>query len=449
MNGWYSGSVRRVAGALLLALPLALLLGGCTDDPGESPEPERPVKLVTVGEQDALVQRRFSGRTQAAERSWLAFRVGGVVEAVDVERGDRVEQGERLARLDPRDFERRVRELEGALVEARAEQLMLERGAREEERRQLEAALEATEAREEQAESEYRRVARMREDGHVSQSEYDRARRSLREAAADRRSAREALAIARAGGREEEREAARGRISRLQAQLDQARDALGDSELKAPFTGFVAERDLEPHEPVQAHHPVILFEDLDAIEVEVGVPEGLLAWRDRLEAVEVRIPALGGARFAAHIRSVGVDVLPGRQTYPVKVRLEPPHPLTLPATAVAPDRVLPGMTAEVMFRARPQSGEGIMLPPSALVEHDGRHAVWVRDPEDGRVAPRQVEVLGTDSLGVRVQGDLEPGDEVVSAGAGQLREGQRTRRFNDDVPTSGRIRHPDDGSDPR
>lgn len=429
---------RRTAGYAAGVLILALVLTGCGEGPSEPPAPERPVKLVTVSERDTLIERRFSGRTQAAERAWLAFRVGGVVESVAVERGERVDEGDLLARLDPRDFQRRVRELEGGLVEARAEQLMLERGAREEERRQLEARLEAAGAREEQAESEYRRVARMRDDGHVSQSEYDRARRALREAAADRRSAQEALTIARAGGREEEREAARGRIRRIEAQLEQARDALEDSELRAPFTGYVAERDLERHEPVQAHHPVVLFEDLESIEIEVGIPEGLLAWRDRLEAVEVRIPALDDARFCASIRSVGVDVLPGRQTYPVKVRLETPDPLTLPATALDPDRVLPGMTAEVAFRARPEPGVGVVLPPSALVEHAEGYAVWVRDPEDGRVAPRQVEVLGADGRGVRVQGDLEPGDEVVSAGAGRLREGQRTRRFNDEAPASGR-----------
>ncbi|WP_026287940.1 MULTISPECIES: efflux RND transporter periplasmic adaptor subunit [unclassified Thioalkalivibrio] len=413
----------RAWAAIASGLVLVLLMVGCGDSEPEVAALERPVKVMTVPDPEALAERSFSGRVEAADRAWLAFRVVGPVQELHVEVGDRVEEDAVLARLDPRDYANQVRELEGALVEARAQLQAQEIGARAEERRQLEAALEAAQARRDQAAANYRRIERMHEQGHVSDAQYDDARRSLREAEADLRSAREALEIAEIGARVEKIEATRGRIDQLIAQLDQARDRLDYTTLRAPFSGHVAERRLEMHEPVQAHEPAILLEDVDRVEVEVGIPEDLLAYRDRLHDVEVRILALGGRVFPGRVISVGVDVLPGRQTYPVRVAAEE-----------GGGAILPGMTAEVVFRARIERGAGIRLPLAALLEDDAGMAVWVRDPDSGEVVRRRIDVVGLNGSGVLVADGVDPGEQVVIAGVRHLREGQRTRLFELDSP---------------
>lgn len=81
----------------------ALGIVGCSEQK-TAPEP-RPVfvKLMTVGEPGTRV-RRFPGRVVATRHAELAFRVSGQLVSLPVREGQRVEQGELLAKLDARDF---------------------------------------------------------------------------------------------------------------------------------------------------------------------------------------------------------------------------------------------------------------------------------------------------------------------------------------------------------
>jgi multidrug efflux system membrane fusion protein len=61
------------------------------------------------------------------------------------------------------------------------------------------------------------------------------------------------------------------------AQLEDARNALKDTYLKAPFDGIVAKRHVQNFEEVQAKQPIVFFQDNSKIEILVDVPENLIA----------------------------------------------------------------------------------------------------------------------------------------------------------------------------
>ncbi|BAU56838.2 efflux RND transporter periplasmic adaptor subunit [Halorhodospira halochloris] len=356
---------------LLLILLLATSLGAC-DVGVEEPHQQlpRPVKTITLEAPDQLAERRFTGRTRATDRAWLAFRVGGEIDKLEVDTGDRVTEGDLLARLDQRDFRNEVDELEATLL--------------------------AAQARLAHARAEHSRAADLVEEQAISRSEYDQAQRQRQEAEAD--------------------------IASLRARLSHARNRLEYTELRAPFDGAVAERRFEKHEPVQPQEPVFFLENLQHIEIEVGIPEEFMLYRERIEEITVRIPALGKeTSYPARLESVGVDILPERQTYPVRVVVEEHD-----------ERLLPGMTAEVIFHADMGPGDGFRLPLAAVFEHNGEPSVWLRDAEQGSVSRQSIEAIGFDRDRVVVGAGLEAGDEVVVAGVDHLREGQKTRRLGEE-----------------
>ena len=359
---------RRTLLSLLTVLIAAVSISACevgVEEPHE--KRPRPVKTVTLESPDHLAERRFTGRTRAAERAWLAFRVGGEINKIAVETGDRVTTGDLLARLDQSDFRNRVDELE--------------------------ATLAAAQARLAHVRAEHARATKLVEENAISRSEFDQAERQLQEAEAD--------------------------LASLRARLTQARNRLEYTELRAPFGGAVAERRSEPYEPVQPQEPVLLLENLEQIEVEVGIPEELMLYRDRVEEITVHIPALGEDNtYSATLASVGVDVLPERQTYPVRVVIEEDA-----------KRLLPGMTAEVIFRAALRPDKGFHLPLAAVFAHEGEPNVWLRDPEQGTVSRHRIDVAGFEGDRIVVGSGLQTGDEVVVAGVGYLRDGQKTRRL--------------------
>ncbi len=90
----------------------ALLGCGVEDTP---PEPVRPVLSVVVADAAGLSGRRFPGQAKATQELNLAFEVPGRLIERPVEVGDRVERGQVLAELDPRDFAAALKSAEAEL----------------------------------------------------------------------------------------------------------------------------------------------------------------------------------------------------------------------------------------------------------------------------------------------------------------------------------------------
>ena len=351
-------------GLLLIAI---LLLVAC-DQPAEMREEpsDRPVLALTLQSPENMTSRTFSARAEAAERTALAFRVPGQVLSVRADLGDRVIRDEVLARLDDRDYRLKARELEGQL--------------------------EAAEGQLEEAEVNYRRGQDLVQDGTISRADFDGLRSAFRQAQGRRDATRESLATARA--------------------------ALEDTVLRAPFDAYVARRNIEPHEQVSPERVVFVLDDLDEIELRVGVPETLVVQRDRLIAVDVHFAALGRT-YEGRVRAVGVDVDEDTQTYPVRIVVDNTD-----------QSILPGMTARLDFRAGlPESdGQGyFMVPMTAVFDHEGQPHIWIMEEAGESVTRRPVSLGPLERDGVRVRGDLHAGQRVVTAGVQHLREGQTVR----------------------
>lgn len=357
-----------VFGLMSLAF-LVVLLSGCEKSAPEADEVVRPTKMMELTEASAIAARRFSGRAEAAERTALAFRVPGRVDAVYFEVGDEVAQGDLLAELDDRDYQLKVQELSS----------------------QLETAKAAVE----EAEKNYRRGQELVERGVISQSEFDRLEGAYRRARGQRNAAEEGLETARA--------------------------ALEDTRLTSPFAGVINRRMVEPFEQVSPQQPQFLLDDISSIEVTVAVPESLIQFRNRLDHVDVFFPALGDSPFSASVRSVGLDVSPDSQAYPVRVSIDN-----------SDRQFLPGMTAEVSFYASlaETAWQGsFLVPVTTLIEREGETRLWVWDEQTGEVSSRPVEVHSMEPEAVRISGELEPGMLVITAGAQHLREGQVVRKL--------------------
>nr|NJM02876.1 biotin/lipoyl-binding protein [Desulfobacula sp.] len=200
----------------------------------------RPVKVITVGGRPEAEDISLPAKTRANQRADLSFKVAGPMIELPVEEGQEVEKGQLIARLDPRDFETHLRGINSSLSEATANLKSMESGARAEDIRMLESAVDAATAEYLFAEDQYERYKKLWISQHASRADYDR-QTSLRDKAkAGLESARQDLAKGKKGARKEDIEAQQSRIRGLEASLKAARDALEDTYLKAPFTGVVA-----------------------------------------------------------------------------------------------------------------------------------------------------------------------------------------------------------------
>lgn len=104
------GKVAKIVGAIIgLALMAAAVYSVCfidwkTEAPPE-PKPVRPLKTMVIESSFAAAPRKYPGKVQANQSVDLSFQVGGPLIELLVKKGQEVEEGALLARIDPRDFE--------------------------------------------------------------------------------------------------------------------------------------------------------------------------------------------------------------------------------------------------------------------------------------------------------------------------------------------------------
>ena len=352
-----------------------LLAAGCSEAPPPSEPPLRPVRSLTVRATDADERLVYAGVAKAGVESRLSFRVGGTIDAVKVEVGDRVRRGDLLVRLDPIDFELSVEQSEASLAQARA-------------------ALR-------QAQADYARVRALYENDNTSKAELDAGRAAA--------------------------ESAEAQVEAGQKALDQSRRQLGYTRLKAPMVGAVATVDVEVNEAVSTGQAVILLTSGSHPEVQVAVPEILVTTVRKGQPVDVMFDAVEGETFAATVTEVGVAA--GESpTFDVTVRLDE-----------ASERIRSGMAADVTFhvqRARTNSMR-IVVPLVAVGEDQSGRFVFVLEPDGdstGVVRRRAVEVGALTSVGeLEIVDGLAVGDEIVTAGVRRLVDGMQVRRSTNEA----------------
>ncbi len=364
--------------------------------PSETTEEDAgSLRLPVVGlEVSALdgyrVATRYSGRIVARRRSELGFDRGGRLLSVEVDEGDRVEAGQRLASLDARELRARRRELDAQVAASRARV------------KEMEARLSLAERT-----TERRRELLARES--ISAQRFDESRFE-----------QEALAAQLA--------AARADIAATRSARTSVDVALDLSNLVAPYAGSITARSADEGTVVSpGQHLLTLVED-GVLEVRVGLPPEVAAG---LSAGTVHELEVAGAMHPARLHALLETVETDTRTVTAVFRFED-----------GPAGVRDGELARVAIETE-HPGRGFWLPISALTE--SRRGLWSAFALEGdrpgnlRVSRRTLEVIHAEADRVFVRGTLTDGEWVVASGLHRLVPGQRVRRIEGE-PEPGRAR---------
>jgi len=257
--------------------------------------------------------------------------------------------------------------------------------------RDFENAVKEAQARAVEAENQYKRYRELYAKKQVSKADFDRYRAA--------------------------RDVAR-------AQLEDARNALKDTRLKAPFDGVIAKRYVENYQKVQAKQPIVFLHDINQIEILVDVPELIIAeLRENKELTKAwaEFQAAPGKKYPLKMKEFSTKADPATQTYQVVLTMDQPKEAN----------ILPGMTCTVVseLSGNAKTAAGIKIPAIAVLnDADGKSYVWVLDKKKMTVHKTVVKVGPlTGSEDIVVTEGLKGGETIVTAGITQLREGMKVR----------------------
>jgi HlyD family secretion protein len=206
----------------------------------------------------------------------LSFNNSERIIAVLAQEGDRVRQGQLVARLDTSRLEPQVAEAESQVAAQRQIVARLRSGSRPEEIAQARANVESAKADAANARQQYERIksaAEISAGRAVRQQDVDSARAALQVAEAKLVVNQRALELAVIGPRKEDIAEAEARLRANEAQLSLLRQQLVDAQLLAPMDAVVRTRILEPGEMASPQKPVFSLAITDPKWVRAYVSE--------------------------------------------------------------------------------------------------------------------------------------------------------------------------------
>jgi HlyD family secretion protein len=217
-----------------------------------------------------------SGHVEATDVR-IATKVAGRLESVAVKEGDRVTEGQELARVDATDLRLALRQATAERDGAGAELRLRLAGARKEDVAELSAQLASVEADLEAAERDLSRMQGLLDKGSGTVKARDDARTRRDVTASKLAAARQALARTKAGSRAEEIDGSRARVAAGDARIAQLEQQVKDASMVSPLSGVVTEKVAEQGELLQVGAPVCVVTDLARPWLTVYVAETDLA----------------------------------------------------------------------------------------------------------------------------------------------------------------------------
>ena len=340
---------------------------------GQFGRPPMTVEVAVARREAIAAEITVVGNLVGEQTVAVAARAAGRLQDLFVRLGDRVNRGQRLARIEDFEIQEQVKQAEAAQEVAQATI------------RQREADLQLAQTNVERSRNLFQRQLLPKQTLDDNEARYQSGLASL--------------------------DLARAQYSQSKARLDELRINLSNTIITSPVTGFVAKRNVDPGAFVSQNTAIVEVVDITTVRLLASVVERDLKELQRGNPTKVDVDAYPGEHFTGRIARVSPVLDPATRTAPIEIEI--PN---------ADFRLKPGMYARVGITTNTRK-DALVVPASAVVDLGGRRGVFT--PLNESAVFRAI-TTGTEQMAlVEVLGGLAEGDTVITTGSGALRDGDR------------------------
>lgn len=368
----------RILFSTLLTAALAVMSTACSEKPAPAPETkevvdpnlvtltkelEATVKTGPVAEFEFVDTLRIPGRIQVDEQyeSRAGASITGRISTLDVNLGDEVKAGQRLATIKSTE----LAQYQLSYIKA-SQQMQLQTKAVDRAKQLLEADV-------------------------ISQAELQRREGELNAANAELNAARDQLLVL-------------GMAPASISQLGLHNSGMSTSQVNSKISGTVIARNARLGQVVAPAEELFVIADLSHVWAVAEIPEQQIAHIKEGQSLNIEVPALDDAKLTGTLAFVGDIVNPATRTVMARANISNREML-----------LKPDMLITILLEAKPE--KVVAVPSSAVVRENNADHVFVKTAQDkqyklipvtlGRAYQEHKEVL---------QG-LQPGDQIVLDGA--------------------------------
>jgi RND family efflux transporter MFP subunit len=391
-----------VPSSLEIALVVcALAIGGCgKSQTAQARSADGVPKSVAVAvvQKDA-VRRAIDvvGTLVAVDQVTVSSEAEGKVRLILADLGDRVKAGQVLVELDKEKQQYTYEQQQAALARALAQY-----GATDPQQLpEIEKTPDVRRATSDlaQASQAFDRASELFKRTLISQEAFDDAKAALQAKRAGYDAALQNAKNLRAS------------IQASEAAMKLAGRQLRDTEIRAPFDGYVEKRLVNLGELVKAQMPVMAIVRLDPLKVTAEMPEKMAPWITGGRPVELHVDAYPGRTFTGKVTRISPAVNTATRAFPFEA-----------AVPNADADLKPGTFARVHVESG-KVDDVLTLPYAALQYRYGVNRVFVVSAD--RLAMRELQV--GERLGDRIEiaSGVKEGERVAVTDVETLNDGDR------------------------
>ncbi|HJV84041.1 MAG TPA: efflux RND transporter periplasmic adaptor subunit [Noviherbaspirillum sp.] len=323
-----------------------------------------PSDITQATERELRQILPISGSLRAFNQASVKAKVPGDVREVLVREGEAVKAGQVLIKMDVSDYQGRLDQAKGALAAARG---------------QLEIATKTRDNNK-----------ALLDKGFISKTAFDNA--------------------------ESQYDIARANVESARGALDVAQKALADTVIRAPISGLISSRTIQPGEKVSADNRLLDVVDLSQMEMEAPVPAADIMHVALGQEVKVKVEGMPQP-FAGKVVRINPATQAGSRSIMAYVQIDNPQ-----------GALRVGMFGEAQLTIAKKSG--VLSVPQTAIQNDAGNT-YVYAIENGKLARKPVTLgmRGDDGQGpaVEIVSGLERGAQIVKTNLGSLRVGTTVR----------------------
>jgi RND family efflux transporter MFP subunit len=393
-----ASSVRSTAGTAVLLAAFALPAACSKTDTAQARTAESAatkIQVEAVRQDSARRAVDVVGTLAAVDQVTLSSEADGKVSRIMADLGDRVTAGQTLIQLDKERQQYTYDQQQAVLARALAQY-----GATDPQNLpEIEKTPEAQKAHAElvQATQAFERASELFKRTLISQQALDDAKAGL-----DSKRATYTAALQNAKN-------LRASIQASEATMKLAGRELRDTDIRAPFDGYVEKRLVNLGELVKAQMPVMAIVRLHPLKVLAEIPEKMAPWIKERQPVDLRVDAYQDKTFAGEVSRISPGVNTATRAFPFEALVPNTESLLKPGT---------------FARVHIESGkvdQVVTVPHAALQYRYGVNRVFVVAGD--KVAMRELGVGQRVGDRIEVLSGVKPGEQIAVTNVETLVDG--------------------------
>jgi len=305
-------------------------------------------------------------------------RVAGRLDSITAKLGDRVSRGQQIAKIEDRELQQQVKQVEqnvlvnNATVTQRESDLQLRKTTLDRQKELLSRGL-AT-------------------------------RQTIEDAEAAHNSAVAAVELAKA------------QLGQTQARLDELKITLSNTNIVSPVDGFIGRRNLDQGAFAGANTAIVSVVDIATVRLISNLVEKDFKRVNAGVTALIEVDAFPGEQFTGTVSRVAPVFDSATRT--ASMEIEVPNPGY---------RLKPGMFARVKLTVEVRP-DALTVPRNAVVDSEGQRGVFLVDGQSAQFQP--VTTGLQDNERIEILSGLTEGTQVITTGALALRSGDRITPMN-------------------